>query len=387
MIAAVPSKSSLLVVRLGAMGDVIHTLHAVTAIRRAFPDVRIGWVVEERWAELLCAKNTPQSGPPNATRPIVDFVHPVDTKGWRRSLLSPKTWSGISSARREIRGEKYEVIADFQGSLKSAAIARGAGSEMIFGMEKPREAAARLFYKHRIPTKGMHVVEQYDSMSEAIAERCVLARNAIPVGVLEKPPADSRSHPASPSRDLKYSITPVPFPHDAEAENKITTILGGTGNIVLITPGAGWGAKQWPADRYGKVARALADDGMTPIINFGPREEQLAAEAVSASDGAARPISCSIGELIALTRRARLFIGGDTGPLHLAAALRIPVVAIFGPTDPARNGPYETSGIVLRDPASRTSLSHTSNLDPGLLNTTPDQVLSAARRLLEMPVA
>jgi heptosyltransferase-1 len=122
---------------------------------------------------------------------------------------------------------------------------------------------------------------------------------------------------------------------------------------------------------------------MQPVIHFGPGEEELAAKVRRASGDAAHPISCSISELIALTRRAKLFIGGDTGPLHLAAALRIPVVAIFGPTDPARNGPYGTTSIVLRNPASKTSLSHTSGPDPGLLNISTGEVISAARKLLE----
>ena len=129
------------------------------------------------------------------------------------------------------------------------------------------------------------------------------------------------------------------------------------------------------------------EPGFHPLINFGPGEEELALEVQKTSDGAGQPVSCSISELIALTRRARLFIGGDTGPLHLAAALQIPVVAIFGPTDPARNGPCGTKSIVLRDPASRTSLSHTSASDPGLLAISTDEVANAARELLRSPIA
>jgi len=341
----------------------------------------MGWVVEERWAELLCAKNSQRSGPLNSTRPLVDFVHTIDTKRWRKSLLSEEAWRGISAAWREIRGQKYEVVADYQGLLKSAAIARCAGAKVVVGMKAPREAPARFFYGRQIPTIGTHIIEQYESISKAIVESSLLD------GASTTPATTART-PQCASTDLKHNITPTPFPHDEEAENKIEGILTETDyNIVLITPGAGWRAKQWPADRYGKVARALADHGMTPFINYGLGEEGLAGEVVSASSDAARPISCSIGELIAFTRRARLFIGGDTGPMHLAAALRIPVVAIFGPTDPARNGPHGTASVVLRDPASPTSLSHTSNLDPGLLNITPDQVIAAARRLLEKPIA
>jgi len=122
---------------------------------------------------------------------------------------------------------------------------------------------------------------------------------------------------------------------------------------------------------------------LTSLINVGPGEEGLARIAENTSGGAARPISCAISELIALMRRAKLFIGGDTGPLHLAAALHVPVVAIFGPTDPARNGPYGTRSIVIRNAASRTSFSHTRGPDPGLLKIASDEVIATARRLLE----
>ena len=158
------------------------------------------------------------------------------------------------------------------------------------------------------------------------------------------------------------------------------------GAFAILNPGAGWGAKRWPAERYGRVARALAESGVSSILNYGPGEEDLVREAEAASQGAAKPMKCSIGELIALTRRARLFIGGDTGPLHLAAALQIPVVAIFGPTNPARNGPYGPGNgarsIVFRNPASPTTHARTSQPDDGMLEITTDAVVEAARALL-----
>jgi heptosyltransferase-1 len=121
------------------------------------------------------------------------------------------------------------------------------------------------------------------------------------------------------------------------------------------------------------------------ILNYGPGEEELIREAEAASDGAAVAMKCSITELIALTRRARLFVGGDTGPMHLAAALRVPVVAIFGPTDPARNGPYGTRSVVLRNPASPTTHARRAQPDEGLLEIGCDAVVDAARRLLHEP--
>jgi heptosyltransferase I len=344
---------SLLVVRLGAMGDIIHTLPAVTALRSAFQETKIGWVVEDRWAELLCARDSRRSGPRSASRPLVDFVHTTDTKAWRKSLLSRETQRQISKIRREIRDCKYEIAVDFQGALKSAAIARLSRAGTIFGMANPREAPARIVYNHRVATTGTHVVEQYHSIAEAVAAR-------------------------------RLATTRIEFPRDDNAEGTIAEKLSEIGeNFVLINPGAGWGAKQWRPERFGEVASELAKTGLAPLINFGPGEKELALTVESASDGAARLISCSIAELIALNRRAKLFIGGDTGPMHLAAALGVPVVAIFGPTDPARNGPYGTRSIVVRNPASRTSRSHTKEADPGLLQITTNEVVTAARRLLE----
>ena len=120
-------------VRLGAMGDIIHTLPAVTALRAAFPNARIGWIVEERWAELLCSGGTARSGPRTASRPLVDLVHTVDTKAWRKSLLSRETQRQISAALGEVRNSKYEIAIDFQGALKSAAIARCSKAGAIVG--------------------------------------------------------------------------------------------------------------------------------------------------------------------------------------------------------------------------------------------------------------
>jgi heptosyltransferase I len=342
----------LLVVRLGAMGDVIHTLAAVCSLRNALPNMNIGWIIEDRWSELLCAPGATLSGPRGPQRPVVDFVHVVDTKRWRKSLFSRQTKREARQALREVRDQHYQVVADFQGAVKSATFARMSQANAIFGFAHPREWPARIFYQHQVQTSGVHVIEQYLSLAEAVA-----------------------------GKPLTQSATT--FPRDERAEASIVKKISGfSENLVIINPGAGWGSKQWPAARYGEVARALSLLGLFPLINFGPNEHELAYEVHTTSNGVAQPISCSISELIALTRRARLFIGGDTGPLHLAAALQVPVVAIFGPTDPARNGPYGAKSVVLRNPASRTSLSHTRAPNPGLLAISAVEVVSAARELL-----
>jgi heptosyltransferase-1 len=341
----------LLIVRLSAMGDVIHTLPAAQALRDAFPDAMIGWLVEERWAELLCAPGAPRRGPRSAQRPLADWVHTVSLVGWRKSLFTIPTLQQIARVWNDVRSARYDVAVDLQGAIRSAVLARWSGARVVYGAAEPRESPASLLYTRLVIARGAHVIEQNLSVAEAVAPR-------------------------------KMGAPRVEFPRDVAAEQKIDQKLAGVGDFAILNPGAGWGAKRWPAERYGRVARALAEDGVRSFLNCGPGEEDLAREAEGASEGAAKGIQCSISELIALTRRARVFIGGDTGPLHLAAALQVPVVAIFGPTDPARNGPYGTRSIVLRNPASPTTHTRRAQPDEGLLEIGVDAVVDAARTLL-----
>jgi heptosyltransferase I len=341
----------LLIVRLGSMGDIIHTLPAATALRSAFPEASMGWLVEERWADLLCTLPEPRSGPRSPRRPLIDRIHTVNTKTWRRSLFSTQTWEQIAAGLSELRAQRYEVAVDFQGATRSAMLARWSGAPTVYGVAQPRENIASMFYTRQVIARGTHVVEQNLSLAEAVARRSL-------------------------------EIPKIEFPHDESVEKQWEDRLRQIGDYVLLNPGAGWGAKQWPAERYGFVARRLAEDGVKALINFGPGEESLVQAVESASEGTAEGIACSLAELIALTRRARLFIGGDTGPMHLAAALGIPVVAIFGPTNPARNGPFGTRGIVLRSPTSPTTHSRRAQPDPGMLEISSDEVVAAARELL-----
>jgi len=347
-----PRIERLLIVRLSAMGDVIHTLYAAQALREAFPHAMIGWLIEERWAELLCAPGSPRRGPRSPQRPLVDWVHTVNLKGWRKGPLKLQTVQAIAKAWNDIRSTRYDVAIDLQGAIRSAVLARWSGARVVYGAAEPRESPASLWYTRRALARGAHVIEQNLSVAEAVA-------------------------------GTQLKVPHVELPRDAEAESRISEDLAGVGDFVILSPGAGWGAKRWPAERYGCVAKALAENGVRTIINYGPGEEDLAREAEAASEGAAKAFQCSITELIALTRRAKLFVGGDTGPMHLAAALQIPVVAIFGPTDPSRNGPYGTRSIVLRNPASPTTHARRKQPDEGLLDLSVDVVVDAALKLLE----
>ena len=368
----------ILIVRLGAMGDVIHALPVVAALRNAMPDAHIGWAIEERWSELLCAKVFAPDAHLSDQKPLVNSIHFLNTKAWRKNIFASETRQQLSGLRHELLGQAYDIAIDLQGALKSAVITRASGARLRFGSDNPREAPAKLFYIG-LPASGTHVIEQNLSLLQA----------AIP----EVAPAP-----------LPLAVIPSAFPLDPAAEYLMESALRSRSitKFAILNPGAGWAAKEWPAERYAEVTKELAKDGITCLVNIGPGKHDVTLagnvkqESVGLVSGkyfldkitdlhsgnAAWRFSCSIGHLISLTRRAALFIGGDTGPMHLAAALGVPVVAIFGPTDPARNGPYYQPHIVLRSPKSITSYSHVDTPDPGILSIREEEVTAAARKLL-----
>jgi heptosyltransferase I len=358
--AITPGLDRILVVRLGSMGDIIHSLPAVSTLRAAFPDARIDWVIEERWSELLCSRPELRAGSRRPEKPLIDSVHVVNTRAWRMSLLSERTRSTITSVVRALRQPHYHAAIDLQSAVKSALVARASGAPLRFGFVRPIERPAGLFYNRRVQAAGRHMVDQNISLA---------------MGAIE----------ALGGAQCMQPVYDFPFPHDAQQDEWVTRELArrSIGQFVLLNPGAGWGAKCWPPERYAQVAQDLALNGLSSIVNYGPGEEALARRVVEMGGSSAHGISCSIGQLIALARRARLCIGGDTGPTHLAAALRVPVVGIYGPTDPARNGPFGAPMEVLRSVESVTSHSRRGEPEAGLLSMTVAEATSAARRLLQ----
>jgi len=354
----VDSEQNILIVRLGAMGDVVHSLPVAAALRQAYPEAHIGWAIEERWAELLATRSELQapSASTSGKRPLADAVHIVNMKSWLASPVSTAGWKERKRLKSAMRAQRYGTAIDIQGALKSVWVARASRAKMQAGFATPREPLAKLFYNRKFEMRGTHVVEQGVNLVQELSGR----------------------------DDLR---TEFQLPCDAEAEawREAELRKRGIGGYVVITPGAGWGAKRWPAERYGEVARELGRWGLQTIVNSGPEEEHLARTVVETSDGGAQAVTCSIGQLIALARKARLFIGGDTGPVHLAAAMGVNVVAIYGPTNPARNGPYGSKAIVLRSPESKTS--HERHLDPeeGLLKITAQDATDAAKSMLREP--
>lgn len=347
---------SILIVRLGAMGDVLHAMPAVAALRKACPAARIGWVIERRWSELLVGGNEGAAAT-IGTRPLVDAVHTVDTRAWRKRLLLAGTWREIARSVGSIRSTKYEIAVDFQGAIKSALPARFSGAKTIYGFAEPKESAATLWYGKKIRATAAHVIDQNLQLASAVV-----------------------------NRTLDAETTELPRSHKAEEWCEQILQERGLTHFALLNPGSGWGAKCWPAERYAAVAKRLGGAGLRSLVNFGPGEESLAETIARASGRAAEPVSCDLAELIAITRRAALFVGGDTGPMHLAATLKVPTVALFGPTDPARNGPYWTPSFVLRSNESVTSYKHVAQADKGLHSITEDAVVAAASQVLGVPI-
>ncbi len=287
--------------------------------------------------------------------PLVDRIHSVPTRTWKQRPFAAQTLHEVKALRREFLEERYDLCVDMQSAIRSAVIGRISGAPKLAGPSVPHEKPANWLYGRSIPTPAVHVVDQgFELLSAAIGE------------------------PLNPAEVL------LPVDDDAECwrDSLLARTMGSNGGYAIVAPSAGWGAKQWPAERYGAVAIELARAGYTPIINATSSDDSLANAVATASEGTATVVPCTVSQLISLTRQASLVIAGDTGPLHLAAALERPVVALFGPTDPARNGPYGTRARVLRHPSSRRDHSRHPDTEEGLLQITTDEVNAAALELL-----
>ncbi len=341
-----------LIVRIGAMGDVLHAMPAVTALRKAHPDWEIGWVVEPRWLPLLKAAGSRGRG---IAMPLVDHVYLAATRNWKKRPFSADTLGAIRFLARELRERRFDLCVDMQGSIRSAVIGRLARAKRFAGPAEPREREARWLYGERVEMSARHVIDQgCELLGAAAGERLLPARVVLPV--------------------------------DATAERECDILLerlAAGRPFVMIAPSAGWGAKEWPPERYGLVARALFEAGFAVLVNASSAGDARALAVVEASGGRAVAVPGSMAHLVAMVRRTSLMVAGDTGPLHLAAALGRPVVTIFGPTDPARNGPYGTVARVLRSASSQTD--HSRHVDPeaGMLQIKAGDVVTAAIELLK----
>ena len=287
-----------LIVRLGALGDIVHTVPAAAALRRGYPDARIDWVVDARHA------------------PFAQLVTCID----RVVPLEKPTLSAWLQLVQMLRPTRYDVALDFQGLMKSAVIARASGARRVAGFSiwHLREKGARPFYSEvGNDEQATHVIQKNLNLLEVVG---------INSAEVEFP--------------LAHSSSPVVDTVKAQAVGR---------PIALINPGAAWPNKRWPVSRFGEVAAFLKEvRGLEPFVLWGPSEQSLAEDVVATSGGAARVApATTMADLLELSRAAALMVSGDTGPLHIAGAAGTPIVALFGPTDPERNGPWAPGDVVL----------------------------------------
>lgn len=337
----------ILVIRLSSIGDIVHALPAVAALGESLPGAEIGWVVGSRFAELVDGN------------PFVRRVLRLDALGHRGP--SADAVGGLAS----VRHFRPDVAVDFQGLMKSAALAWLSRAPRRVGFAGPwrRERLAGLLYTERVEAAGRkHVVEENLALVESL-------------GAAPRPRACWK----------------FPLPRDRDTENELDRRLAelGAEKFIVINPGGGWTSKRWPPRQYVELIRAIESEGDFRVLVTGsPGEESWIRQIVTAVGGKrAVYFPSTLIEFIALVRRARLLVGGDTGPLHLAAAVGTPIVAIYGPTRPERNGPFAPRDIVLTNQADsgsrRTHWNRMQARRPGYLEGVPTRdVLDALRRRL-----
>jgi len=321
-----------LIVRLGSLGDVIHAIPAAAALRTRHPGARIDWLVDPRYKELLQLVEG------------LDHAIPIDPRGGVSALLRTVL---------ELRRTKYDAVVDLQGLLKSGVLARAAGARRTIGLprEHLREAVARVFYSET-PDPGCdpHVIHKNLALMRALD--------------VDEPRV---SFPLKTPRTVTGDTVAARF---------------GPEGYAVINPGAAWPNKRWPPDRFGALAAEIrARIGMRSLVLWGPGEEDIASLVIGASRGAAElSPRTSIVDLFAIARRAKLMVSGDTGPLHIAAAVGTPIVALFGPTLAERNGPWASADITISR-AARCFCHYERRcrlLQPCIDDIAVDEVVSAA---------
>jgi heptosyltransferase I len=329
-----------LIVRLGSLGDVVHAIPFAAALRERFLWARIDWMVDPKYEELL------------ELVPALDHRVPIDP----RDLWSSARRSRFLQTMRELRAVKYDVVFDLQGLLKSAVLARAVGARRVVGFPKRclREPLAHLLYSETPdPGGAAHVVDMNLALLAAVK---------------------------IDERQVRF---PLAIPQSEVVDSVVERFAHG---FMVINPGAAWPNKRWPADHFGAVAAAVRQAyGLRTVVLWGPGERELADEVAAASNGAAEVLpATTIQDVAGLARAAQLMISGDTGPLHVAAAVGTPLVSLFGPTRPERNGPLAVHDIAISrvDGCSCVYERRCRRSVPCINDITVDEVVDAVTRRL-----
>ena len=338
----------ILIVRMSALGDIVHALPVLSAIKQAMPDAQVDWLVEENYASILSIASGLRK------RVIVRATRSFETA----DTISFGGFAGYHAGAKYLWNQDYDVALDLQGLIKSAVWARISFADRVVGFDAPnlREPQAAFLYSETVtPRDASHIIRKNLSILAAL--------------------------------DIKSSAVDMPLTPQASANtaSAIETAGGSLGYIVL-NPGAAWPNKRWPPERFGALAAMLQDrTGLRSLVTWGPKESDLANAVVGASDGAASLApATSVSDLAVLMREAALVVSGDTGPLHIAAAMGTPLVGLYGPTFPERNGPWDPDDVVI----SRAQVCvchhkrHCLRGAPCIEEITLDEVVAAAAQRL-----
>ena len=322
------------IVRLGSLGDIVHTFPAVAALRESFPRAHLVWLTHPRWVDLVASSG------------LATEIWPVDS----RDLSSVRT------VLSKLRSQPWDAAIDYQGLWKSAFLPFLGGVHRRIGFSSAtiREYGVPVLYTDRVHAQATHIAEQNGELS-----LCAGASRGI----------------------AKFSLL---VSETDSARVKVHLKQHGIRRYVVLSPGGGWLSKCWPSDRFGVLCERIHRDMDLPsVVNYGPGEEWLADE-VRANSGQAKCATYdgALGLLMALLQNAECVVGGDTGPLHLAVALGTPVVALFGPTDPLRNGPFPSGDTLLRSANASTTYSRSNETDPSLLALSVEMVFDALKARL-----
>ena len=343
----------ILIVKLGSIGDIIHTLPALAAMRQALPQADISWVVERRSSEIL------------RDNPILDRLIEVDTKALRRGLMSGETLRAPRQQLRRLRASAFDLAIDFQGLLKSASIARLSGARRVFGFSRDalREPASRVLLSKAIPIPAK---------THVIRKNLSLLQGALDIPIPE---------------DADDFVFPIATANHHQEEAFLAT-EGWESDYVILNPAGGWPTKLWSAERFGELADHLwSHHGLHSLVAVGPGEHPLAEKVLQSSrSGRARVTTPSLKGFYELARRARLYVGGDTGPTHIAIAAGTPIVGLFGPTEWWRNGSPRKEDICVErtDIGCRTECHRRACSNWICMDIEVDRVFQAATTRLQM---
>jgi lipopolysaccharide heptosyltransferase I len=285
----------ILVIKPSSLGDVIHALPFLKSVKNTFPDARVDWVISRDLIGLI------------EDNPLIERIHTIDKESWKRMGNLYTSLTEILSLRKTLRTEHYDLVVDLQGLLRSGIIAHFASGSKTIGFADAREGS-RLFYDVKIPIQGI---------SHAV-DRCLEAARIIGAEVK--------------TADFPLSV-------NVDFSRKIKELIGNNDEYIIIAPSARWQSKRWPSAHFASLISRLT----IQCIVIGSKDDMnLVNQIMTGTTGNAVNFcgKTDLKELVALISGSRAVVSNDSGPMHIAAALEMPTIALFGPTDPGKTGPY-----------------------------------------------